>query len=479
MKVKLTAAAALLSFCLGISEISWALSLDFGGSVYSVDKSNIPLASAPKAVPVKSPSVQTVKKWTVMVFMNGKNNLEAAGLYNVNEMEKVGSTKDINVVVELGRMSGQLEGDTDLEGDWTGSRRFFIEKDSDEQKITSPMVQRTDKVDMGDYKRAVDFVNWTKKNYPAQKYMLILWDHGSGWLDPRQEAKGADKGISNDDETGNYIRTRQIGQILKESGKVDVLAFDACLMQMSEVAFEVKDKTDVIVGSEETVSGLGYPYSSFLDVLAKNPDIDAETFGGITVEVYKRFYDAMNQSFAAAGRPATGAHLSAIRSSMLGGLGTRVAEFVELAKEVNDVDALNAARFRVIRYDMIGENEDPRKYISFYGDLHNYVGLVAAALKDSPKAAALRFKAAELQDFIDKQLVIHNTTVGRDRLGRDMADSHGISIYLPPMAMVPQEALEGIFEGSYADFEFDKATKWHDFVTYLYGVKSSIAGAEK
>jgi len=463
---KILAGAAFLSFCLGMSGISCAVSLDFGGSVYSVDNSNIPSPSAPMVVPVNAPSVKAAKEWTVMIFMNGKNDLEMAGLYNVNQMEKAGSTEDINIVVELGRMNGQADGGADLDGNWTGSRRFFIEKDADEAKIISPVVQQDDKVDMGDYKRVVDFVNWAKKNYPAQKYMLILWDHGAGWLDQKRTEKTADKGISSDDETNNYIRTRQIGRILKDSGKVDILAFDACMMQMSEVAFEVKDKTDVIVGSEETAPDRGYPYDLFLDVLAKNPAMDAETLGAVMVDAFQMFYDAIGKV----------AQLSAIRSSQLGDLGTKVSEFAALAKEVNDVDALKAARAGVMRYDIVGKESDPQKTISFYGDLHNYVGLVAAAIKVEPwvptKAAALKLKVAALQDFIDKQLVINTKATGKDRLGRDMADSHGISIYLPPAEVrIPQENLEVIFESKYTDFEFDKATKWHDFVTYLYGVK--------
>ena len=473
---KIIAGAALLSFCLGTSGISRAVGLDFGGSSYIADNSNVPPPTAAKAVPVNAPSVKTARKWTVMVFLNGKNNLEIAGLYNVNQMEKVGSTNDINIVVELGRMNGQAAGDVHLDGDWTGSRRLFIKKDADEEVINSPVVQQDPKADMGDYNRAVDFVKWAKKNYPAQKYMLILWDHGSGWLDPQPTAKKkSSKGISFDDETNNYIRTRQIGQILKDSGKVDVLAFDACLMQMGEVAFEVKDKTDVIVGSEEVVPGLGYPYSVFLGALAKNPGMDSETLGATTVEAFKMFYDALNSNSAAAGKPLKGAQLSAIRSSKLADFGVKVSEFAALAKEVNDVAALKAARTGVMRYDMIGPESDPQKAISFYGDMYSYAGLVAANLKgaDGPtKAAALKQKSVELQDFISKQLVIDSKASGTDRLGRNMADSHGISIYLPPAEVrVPQEKLEGIFEGQYTDFEFDKAVKWHDFVTYLYGVK--------
>ena len=440
---------------------------DSGNSIYD----NLPAISVPQpGTPAKPPEARDAdvkaapeKKWTVMVFINGKNDLEIAGLYNVNQMERVGSTKDMNIVVEYGRMKGQA-GDTDLDGDWTGARRILVKKDADQEKITSPVVATAETVDMGDYKRAVDFVAWAKKAYPAKKYMLILWDHGTGWLDPQQTKKAAPgKGISFDDETGNYIRTQQIGRILKEAGKVDVLAFDACLMQMAEVVYEVKDYTKVIVGSQEVVPGYGYPYSLILGALAKKPGMTAEDLGSVTVEAFKLFYDKVKKS----------AQLSAIRSSKLGGLATLLAEFGKLAKEAGDADALKAARNGVIRYDITGAKVDPNMTISFFGDLSQYAALLAANAKGTDdKTASLKAKAAALQNFISGELVINNKSSGKNRVGRDLSESKGLSIYLPPVeTRVAQEKLEGIFEGKYADFAFDKAAGWHDFVTYLYSVK--------
>ena len=398
------------------------------------------------------------KEWTVMVFINAKNNLERAGLYNVNDMEKVGSTKDLNIVVELGRMKGQ-QGDTDLDGNWTGARRYLIKKDADASAIKSPVLMSAPTVDLGDYKRAVDFVKWAKTNFPAKRYMFIIWNHGSGFLDPRS----AQKGISFDDETGNYIRTPQIGLILKEAGKVDVMAFDACLMQMPEIAFEVKDNAEVVVGSEETVPGLGYPYSMFLTVMAEQPGLNAEEAGAVMVDAFKMFYDAIKK----------GAQLSAIRTSKLDGLAARISGFAKSAQEIGDTDALKAAMNGVIRYDAIGAESDPAMKISFYGDLSQFAQLVSANLKkDHAKIAELRAKSAELQEFVDKELVINNKASLQNRVGRELSESKGVSVYLPPVeARVAQAKLEGIFEGKYTDFAFDKAAGWHDFVTYLYGLR--------
>ena len=67
------------------------------------------------------------KEWTILVFINGDNNLEGAGIDDINEMEKVGSTDDVNIIVEIDRTSGYDYSN----GDWTTTRRYYITKDSD------------------------------------------------------------------------------------------------------------------------------------------------------------------------------------------------------------------------------------------------------------------------------------------------------------------------------------------------------------
>ena len=116
----------------------------------------------------KAPAKVNVKDWTIMVFVNAKNNLEPYGLKDMNEMEMVGSSSRVNVVVEIGRMDGQ---DTS-NSDWKGTRRYLIKKDTDTATMTSPMLQDLGKIDMGDYKSVIDFGKWAKNAYPARKTML-------------------------------------------------------------------------------------------------------------------------------------------------------------------------------------------------------------------------------------------------------------------------------------------------------------------
>ena len=96
------------------------------------------------SLPIPAPAAKApAAEWTIMVYINAKNNLEEFGLQDLNEMEIAGSSDKVNVVVELGRMAGYDSTD----GDWKGSRRYLVKKDNDIKKITSPVLADLGKVD--------------------------------------------------------------------------------------------------------------------------------------------------------------------------------------------------------------------------------------------------------------------------------------------------------------------------------------------
>ena len=123
-----------------------------------------------KAAVLPTVEKKALKKWTVMVFVNAKNNLESYGLSDVNEMEMIGSSDEVNIVTELGRLPGYSSAD----GDWKGSRRYLIEKDANKYAITSPILMEIPNSDMGDWEYLVEFVKWSMEKYPAENYMLSL-----------------------------------------------------------------------------------------------------------------------------------------------------------------------------------------------------------------------------------------------------------------------------------------------------------------
>jgi hypothetical protein len=115
-------------------------------------------------------------KWTFLVYMAGDNNLDGAALRDIAEMAKAGSTKDVNILVQIDRIEDQK------------TRRFRITQGGGFKK---DCIQTFSETSTGDPQILYEFVKWAADNYPADRYALILWNHGSGWWeDARGRAAG-------------------------------------------------------------------------------------------------------------------------------------------------------------------------------------------------------------------------------------------------------------------------------------------------
>mgnify|MGYP001397700007 CR=1 FL=1 len=375
--------------------------------------------------PAKGPA-----EWTVMVFVNGKNDLEPFALKDLNEMEMVGSNAKVNIVVEAGR----IEGYDGSDGDWKGTRRFLMAKDKDTGKVSSAVLQDMGKVDMGDYRSLVDFGKWAKAAYPAKKYMLVVWNHGSGWT--KSGIRPVTKGISYDEETGNHINTPQLGQALREIGKLDIYGSDACLMQMSEVVYEIKDSVDYIVGSEETEPGDGYTYNTMLAPLAAKPAMTAPEFAKVAVDAYSDHYKAQD----------TGSTQSYLKSAAIPKLLTLTNEFAYAVTQSGDKAAAKSARDGAVQF-AIPENKD----------LYDFTRLLVAATTN----AEVKAKGQALMTFITSELVMHNRT-NNDPGGYwngpvDYSPAKGIATYIP----------SGALGSGYADLQWAKYSNWDEFINWI------------
>ncbi len=232
-------------------------------------------------------------EWTFMVYLDADNNLEEAGIDDLNEMEEVGSSDDVNIVVQMDRIDGY----DPTNGDWTDCRRFYIEKDLDTDRITSPEIEQLGEINMGDPEVLIDFVKWSKENYPAKKYALVLWDHG-----------GAFRGICFDDTVpglpeGEYdmINMTEMNHAAREiyralgNQRVDLWGFDACLMAQMAVMYELKDFVTVGVGSGYNEPGDGWPYDEILRPFVDKPEMDERELGKIIVHEYIYSYNNHQQ----------------------------------------------------------------------------------------------------------------------------------------------------------------------------------------
>lgn len=222
------------------------------------------------------------KEWSMLLFLNGNNNLDGWATEDLLEMERVGSQAGFHVVVQWSSLERKK------------TERRYIQKRPEgapADQVHSPVIEDMGLVDMGDWRTLAEFLEWGIENFPARKHFVAVWDHGTGW----HELRASD--ISQDDFTGNWITTQQLGWALKRAAQklghpVDFYASDACLMGMLEVATELSPSVRIYGGSVADIPVTGWPYEAFLAEWSERPEITAEELGKLLSQTYFEHYRA-------------------------------------------------------------------------------------------------------------------------------------------------------------------------------------------
>jgi hypothetical protein len=110
--------------------------------------------------------------WTVLVYLAGDNgrilsSLEGEGVADLAEMKQVGSSEAVQIAAQFDA------------GD-RGCRRYHLSKGG---ALANDTVQDLGDTNSGDAQSLIDFITWGVRSFPAQRYVLVLWNHGSGWRD--------------------------------------------------------------------------------------------------------------------------------------------------------------------------------------------------------------------------------------------------------------------------------------------------------
>ncbi|MBI4861077.1 MAG: hypothetical protein HY815_12600 [Candidatus Riflebacteria bacterium] len=357
-----------------------------------------------------------VKEWTILVFLNADNNLDSFGVKDLGEMQKVGSTDQVNVVVQMDRLK-------------EGAKRYFVRKGA------ADVLADLGEVDMGDYKGLVEFAKWGATQYPSKRTMVIVWNHGSGW--DKRRGRVAVRGVSYDDSSGNNITTEQLGvamgQIATHLGRrLDILGFDACLMNMFEVAYEVRANVTFQVGSEETEPGDGWPYSAWLKSLTQAPTQAPMQLATTMVKAYASSYWISK------------ATQSAIFCPALERLREKTDLFVTAIQQDTSGEAKQAiasAKTKVARF-AVAENAD-------------FFDLVQLFKKAVTQPA---LKAAADAVLGQQQIVVTANAV--HAIPFDPKNIHGLAVYFPR---------SGGWWSAYRRLAFAKDSKWDELLSGTLG----------
>ncbi len=348
--------------------------------------------------------------WTVMVYIDADNNLEPFGVMNLEQLETVGSTSQVAFVVIIDTFSGP-------------ATLYYVENGQ------SKVLAELGEVNMADPATMSGFITTAKKDYPAQNYAFISWDHGGGWRGLNWDDTSEVQGIEPSFMDMNVLRTA----VVDAGVRFDVFAFDQCLMAQPEVAYQVRGYADIVVFSEETIYGQGFPYDMLASDIVATPGMDAKGMAVTMVENFAEYYDSITW--------ANDWTISAFDMASMDSLTTGVTHLATAS-----LNTLSQYRSQ-FKNDLSGTDN---YYYPYFHDLKGYVMNVAsdkAILDKSVKAAA-----SEVVTALDDGIIVAMNS-------KHNIDSYGMSIYFPGA----KSSYLGL-KSEYAEVPFAVDTGWLAFL---------------
>ena len=220
--------------------------------------------------------VASAKSTTVMVYMCG-SDLESgygAASADIEEMLEADLGDNVNVVLETG---GASEWSFSPEADPSTRQRWVLEDGE------ASLVQDAGEGTMLDKDEVTDFCSWAAKEYPADRYILIFWDHGGGTI--------GGFGYDENYPDASALTLSQLRNAIKASGVAfDMVGFDACLMATVECAWAMEPVADYLVASEQTEPGDGWSWTGFLNQLGSDPSTDTTDLGKTIIDDFSAHY---------------------------------------------------------------------------------------------------------------------------------------------------------------------------------------------
>jgi Clostripain family. len=430
-------------------------------------------------------------RWTVLVYLNGDNDLEPFALRDFHQMARVGSTPEVHVVTQFDR-SGRFAATAPQ---WGRALRFRVEKGMEPRPENA--LADLGEQNMADGAVLADFVRWGQEAFPAERYALVIWDHGPNWrlaeshpvrgtveeirayaafrrraghqeagrragrhgaasaatagavvpaLPALRTVAGGLRYVSLDETSGDRLFIREVQDCLAGT-RLDLIGFDACLMATLETAYAMRGVAGVLVASEELEAGDGWDYADWLRRLTDDPDMNAPALGAALVASYRAAYQDADPART----------LSAVDLDRAESLAVAIDALA---------DAL-AARCDVAPGEIADARRACAPFAPGYGlhsvDLAHFCDEVAAAtadarLRDLASALAMRVRECVIANF-----------AGSERRGPFGAS--GLAVYFPETRALfhtdPDRAgySEGDADGS---VEFARRHRWGAFLRAYY-----------
>jgi len=293
---------------------------------------------------------------------------------------------------------------------------------------------------MGDFSTLRDFIQYGKDHYPADRYLLCLYDHGGGY-------SGACVDQTCDPATALTMEDFQVA--ITETGGIDIIAFTApCLMGSVECVYELRDCVDVYVGSED-LSGFALWHGIFhdlCDLLVASAGVTNEAIAQYMVQLVSE-----NDYW-----PDPWSTMSAMSSEHVSALAERIDDLanylgVHIVDYSSNIELARAGMWVVAQY--------------YYTDF-NRVDLVSAMQQLGGTIFDFH-----VQQKVTEILTAFDQTIIAEWHGANQTGAHGLSIYFPRLESSYYET----YHMSLLDFADDLS--WDEFLlAYYAGTPTTVDG---
>lgn len=236
-------------------------------------------------------SAKALAFYTVLVYMAADNNLSWDGVQDIDEMETVGSSDSVNIVVqaEFSPEETRMEGCGPSCFNRPNYNTFRYRVGKVASGVPGPDGQTTDigNRNMAAGTELTDFIAWGKATYPAQKYVLVLWNHGGGY-------QGLIEDVTSNG-TGLMSLATLRNSLTAANTRFAVVNFDMCLMGGAETMVTMEGFADYLAYSQEVEPGEGDPYDLIMARLRANPRMSAGDFAsGIATDFLASYQGTRN-----------------------------------------------------------------------------------------------------------------------------------------------------------------------------------------
>ena len=355
------------------------------------------------------------KKWTILIYFAGDNNLSEECVFALKEMQAVG-TNDYDVLVQF-----------DPAGRGNPTRRFHFRGLTAHKSLEELEIKQLDETDTGARSTLVNFLTQGMNAFRADYYMVVLSGHGGGadedyfLRDEDRPQSLVPRSLSMPD-FNRVFRERALAGALK-GRRINILGLDACVMSMIEICYELRNsKVDLLAGSEGYTLNAGWPYGSLLSLINKDPHIDPESLARQLPQLYTDAYEEYDIG-------GISADLSVLKVSEVRVLKAKIKKLAS---------AMRKQLSSSIKNDQFGLSTEFRRAIVLAHWLaQSYNGEQCVDLYDFCECL---LKCCELEQYSHTSIIkacndvmeaIGRIVLGSKNTGSDFQYSNGVSIYFP------------------------------------------------